>query len=109
MIAELTLDFWVKLLNAEYELILCKPLRRAFPYLEKRQKQRNNVSAPINNIRKFRNRVFHHEPISWNLNKLEEMHNTIYMVLGWINDELPQIAQKNDRVPMLIEKGRTTV
>ena len=74
VIAELTLGFWVRLFNAEYELILWKPLRKAFPYLEKQRRQRNNVSAPINKIRDFRNRVFHHEPISWNLERLEETH-----------------------------------
>lgn len=102
VIAELTLGFWVRLFNAEYELILWKPLRKAFPYLEKRQRQRNNVSAPINKIRDFRNRVFHHEPISWNLDRLEETHARIFTVMGWINKDLPEIAQKIDRVPEVI-------
>jgi len=100
--AELTLGFWVRLLNAEYELILWKPLRKAFPYLEKQQRQRNNVSAPINKIRDFRNRVFHHEPISWNLNRLEETHTRILTVMSWINKDLPEIAKKIDRVPKVI-------
>ncbi len=86
--AELTLGFWVRLFNAEYELILWKPLRKAFPYLEKHQRQRNNVSAPINKIREFRNRVFHHEPISWNLEKLWETHTRIVTVMSWINKDL---------------------
>jgi hypothetical protein len=102
VIAELTLGFWVRLFNAEYELILWKPLRKAFPYLEKQQRQRNNVSAPINKIRDFRNRVFHHEPISWNLDRLEETHTRILKVMSWINKDLPTIAQEIDRVPMVI-------
>lgn len=109
VIAELTLGFWVRLFNTEYEHILWKPLRKAFPYLEKNQRQRNNVSAPINKIRDFRNRVFHHEPISWNLDKLEETHSRILKVMGWINRDLPSIAQEIDRVPIVIiavkEKG----
>jgi hypothetical protein len=102
VIAELTLGFWVRLFNAEYELILWKPLRKAFPYLEKQQRQRNNVSAPINKIRDFRNRVFHHEPISCNLERLEETHTRILTVMSWINKDLPEIAQKIDRVPKVI-------
>src|SRR5690606_6041710 len=102
VIAELTMGFWVRLFNAEYELILWKPLRKAFPYLEKSQRQRNNVSAPINKIRDFRNRVFHHEPISWNLERLEETHTRILTVMSWINKDLPEIAQKIDRVPEVI-------
>ncbi len=106
IVAELTLGFWVRLLNAEYELILWKPLRKAFPFLEKNQRQRNKVSAPINKIRSFRNRVFHHEPISWNLEKLEEIHSSILEVMKWLNNDLPKIAKEYDRVPKLIKKAK---
>ena len=50
VVAELTMGFWVRLFNAEFELILWKDLRRAFPFLPKHQKQRKNVSAPLNNF-----------------------------------------------------------
>lgn len=106
VIAELTLGFWVRLLNAEYELVLWKPLRKAFPYVDKKQRQRNKVSAPINKIRDFRNRIFHHEPVSWNLDKLEETHNRIIMVMGWLNKDLPEIAKMHDRTIEIIEKTR---
>jgi len=108
VIAELTLGFWVRLLNTEYERILWKPLRRSFPYLVKAHRQRNKVSAPINKIRDFRNRVFHHEPISWRLDKLEETHVRIIKVMSWINKDLPDIADTIDRVPEVINlvKGR---
>ena len=36
IIAELTLGFWVSLLNSEYEKVLWKDLRRAFPYMPKK-------------------------------------------------------------------------
>ena len=48
IIAELTLGFWVSLLNSEYERILWKDLRRAFPFMLKKQRQRKNVSALLN-------------------------------------------------------------
>lgn len=106
VIAELTMGFWVRLFNAEYELILWKPLRKAFPYLEKSERQRNNVSAPINKIRDFRNRVFHHEPISWNLDRLSETHERILKVMGWLNEDLPQVAKEIDRVPQIINNAK---
>lgn len=106
VIAELTMGFWVRLFNAEYELTLWKPLRKAFPYLEKSQRQRNNVSAPINKIRDFRNRVFHHEPISWNLERLAETHERIIKVMGWLNEDLPEVANEIDRVPQIIMNAR---
>lgn len=54
IVAELTLGFWVSLLNAEYERILWKDLRRAFPYLPKKERQRKIVSAPLNRFRSSR-------------------------------------------------------
>lgn len=58
------------LLNNEYERVLWKDLRRAFPFMPKERRQRKNVSAPLNRFRAFRNRVFHNESICWNLNRV---------------------------------------
>jgi hypothetical protein len=106
VIAELTLGFWVRLLNAEYERVLWKPLRKAFPYLDKTSRQRRNVSAPINKIRNFRNRVFHHEPIAWNINELEKIYRELLLVMKWLNADLPQIAHSIDRVPEVLKIAR---
>ena len=97
VVAELTLGFWVRLFNAEYELILWKDIRRAFPYMPKNERKRNNLSAPLNKIRNFRNRVYHNEPIAWNLNALESIHLEIITVLGWLNNELPNFANEISR------------
>jgi len=104
VIAELTLGFWVRLFNAEYELTLWKPLRKAFPHLKKSKRQRNNVSAPINKIRDFRNRVFHYEPISWNLDRLQETHIRILTVMSWINKDLPKVVEEVNRVDEIIQR-----
>lgn len=107
VIAELTLGFWVRLLNAEYERVLWKSLRKAFPHLDKKQRQRNKISAPVNKIRNFRNRIFHHEPVSWDLDKLEETHERIITVMGWLNKDLPKIAKRHDKAPDTIELTRS--
>ena len=98
IIAELTLGFWVSLLNAEYELLLWKHLRRAFPYMPKHLRQRKNVSSPLNSFRSFRNRVFHNESICWSMKRVKEIHNELYQVMGWINKDLPTWALSLDRV-----------
>lgn len=97
VIAELTLGFWVSLLNAEYEKLLWKDIRRAFPFMPKKEKQRKNVSAPLNVIRAFRNRIFHNESICWNLNRVTEIHSTIIQMMGWINKDLPEWIEPFDR------------
>ena len=89
IIAELTFGFWVTMLNSEYELILWKHLRLAFPYMPKQKRQRKNVSAPCNALRKLRNRVFHHEPICWDIHYFTLLHDTLVEVLGYINRDLP--------------------
>ncbi|MCX6272804.1 MAG: Abi family protein [Bacteroidetes bacterium] len=106
VVAELTLGFWVRLLNSEYERVLWKPLRKAFPFLEKNLRQRHNVSAPVNKIRNFRNRIFHHEPVSWNLGELEKTHQEIIKVMGWLNNNLPTITDSIDRVSIVLSQIR---
>ena len=97
IIAELTLGFWVSLLNAEYERLLWKDLRRAFPYIPKKDRKRKNVPAPLNRFRAFRNRVFHNESICWNMKKVQEIHDELLLVLEWINKDLPEWLTEIDR------------
>lgn len=97
IIAELTLVFWVSLLNSEYERELWKDLRRAFPFIPKKDRQRKNVSAPLNTFRIFRNRVFHNESICWNLDRVEEIHREMMTILSWMNKDVPEWLKQADR------------
>ena len=107
IVAELTLGFWVTLLNSEYEKILWKDLRLAFPNMPKAIRQRKNISAPLNRFRTFRNRVFHHEPICWNLAKIIEIHNEMILVMGWISSDIPTWIMPFDRVASIVNKIET--
>ena len=98
IVAELTFGFWVSLMNSQYERVLWHDLRRAFPYMPKAQKQRKNVSAPLNNFRAFRNRVFHNEPICWSKAYIDNMHKEILQVLYWINKDIPTWLKEFDTV-----------
>jgi hypothetical protein len=89
IIAELTLGFWVSLFNVEYERILWKNLRKVFPNMPKKERQRKKVAPPLNRFRTFRNRIFHHEPISWNLERLKQIHNEMIDVIKWMNRDIP--------------------
>jgi hypothetical protein len=107
IVAELTLGFWVSLLNSRYEKLLWKDLRRAFPYMPKSVRQRKNVSAPLNSLRTFRNRVFHHEPICWNMSVIRKIHDEMTTVMMWINKDLPAwiaLFDRFDAVADSIEK-----
>lgn len=97
IVAELTLGFWVALFNSEYERILWKDLRRAFPFMPKTMRQRKNVSAPLNRFRAFRNRVFHNESICWNIRRVSDIHTEIVEVLGRMNRDVPGWLSQSDR------------
>jgi hypothetical protein len=104
VVAELTFGFWVRLFNTEFELILWKDLRRAFPFMPKYLRKRKHISAPLNNFRNFRNRVFHNEPICWNFDKLQQIHDEIVEVLGWINKDLPLWIASFDRFDQVLQQ-----
>lgn len=103
MNAEFTLGFWVSLLNSDYERILWKDLRRAFPHMPKPIRKRKNVSAPLNRMRRFRNRVFHNEPICWHLEYVESFHCQLLEVLSWIDEDLPAWEKTMDRFDAVCE------
>lgn len=105
---ELTMGFWVVLFNAKYERHLWKALRKSFPYMPKPKRQRKYVSTPLNAIRVLRNRVFHNECISWNLARLEDLHNSILEVCSWINPALPhwiKTVERFDNVILSIKRS----
>lgn len=109
IIAELTFGFWTSLLNSKYEKIYWKSLRNAFPNLPKINKQRHTVSSPINKIRNFRNRIFHHEPITWNTSALKRQHDTICLVLNWMDQDILDYLSEIDHVDKTIRKTEYTV
>jgi len=88
IIAELTLGFWVSLFNVEYERILWKDLRKVFPNMPKKDRQRKKIAPPLNRFRAFRNRIFHHEPISWNMERIKQIHTEILTLLTWMNVDI---------------------
>ena len=106
IVAELTLGFWVSLMNSEYERILWKYLRKAFPYLPKEQRQRRKVSSPLNSFRSFRNRIFHNESICWNLTHVENIHASMIETIGWINKDIPSWMKEFDRFPTVCNEIR---
>jgi len=105
VIAELTLGFWVSLFNVEYERILWKNLRRVFPNMPKTVRQRKHIAPPLNRFRSLRNRIFHHEPISWNLFKLSHIHTEMLTVMGWMHKEIPLWIEAFDRFDSVLQKA----
>lgn len=109
MVAELAFGFWTGLLNARYERIFWpRLLRTAFPAMPNSIRTRKQLSTRLNEIRRLRNRVFHHEPI-WYLRGLAQQHSELLETLHWINPELRATIQLVDRFPEVYQNGLTMV
>lgn len=60
-------------------------------------------------FRTFRNRVFHNESICWNLQRVEEIHQEMITVIGWMNKDVPGWLQLTDRFNDVCRQIRQTM
>lgn len=96
VVAELKFAFWVSLLGPPYDATLWRrTLFKAF--LAGGGKPRSTVHHRFNAIRRFRNRVAHHEPIFHR--PVEQLHNEIIEAIGWMCRDTKLWAQHASRFP----------
>lgn len=80
IVAELKFAFWVGLLSTGYDATLWRRcLYKAFPNAAR---PRRDIHSRFNAIRRFRNRVMHHEPIYHR--PLQQLHDEIIEAIGWM-------------------------
>lgn len=104
MVAELTFGFWTSLFDTKFERVLWKDLRLAFPKCPKMERQRKSISSKLNSIRKLRNRVFHHESISWNINALDNYKKEILEGIDWLDGDLTTFFKDTIRIEEVLRK-----
>lgn len=72
IIAKVTFGFWTNLFNVAFDVnrnplaLWPNLLRPVFPNAPKRARGRNTIQGKLTDIKGFRNKAFHHEPI-WNI------------------------------------------
>ena len=95
LISELNFGFWTKLMfDNHYNIIWRTIFIDVFPYMKiykSIDKSKIYLAHKIDKIRKFRNRIFHYEPI-FNKNNLDEIHQDIIDILGWIDVDLQKLT-----------------
>lgn len=80
IIAELKFSFWIGLLGQDYDNTTWRSaLHKAFPNTKDRRKK---IQNRLNVIRRFRNRIAHHEPIFHK--DLQVTHDEIIEAIGWM-------------------------
>lgn len=106
IISELSFGFWTSLFDTKFEMTLWKTLRLAFPNCPKEIRKRRTMSSKFNSVRKLRNRIFHHEAITWNLDVVLEYEKEILEALDWLNKYLISWLEGLNHLDNVIEKNR---
>ncbi|WP_304088932.1 hypothetical protein [Maridesulfovibrio ferrireducens] len=92
IVAELSFGFWSALVARRYSASLVPVLlRECFRDIPASSRRQVYLSATLNALRMFRNRVFHHEPI-WYLSDLADKFNTIMQLVIWLSPELYRVV-----------------
>ncbi len=106
LVAELNLGFWNRLFNRKCAALLWKPLRVIFINTPKNLRQRDKIDESIYKIRTLRNRIFHFEPIFYNLNEIETRYNNMLILLKWLDNDLPKLIDDIDQFTIILEKAK---
>lgn len=109
IIAEQSFGFWTDFFEVHnYKLLKGKPIQ-VFNNLPSGY-GRKEVNDLLNNIRRFRNRINHNEPICFNKIEIDFsnsllVYNAIINLLNWIDPELINFTSDIDSVLSTIEKA----
>ena len=109
IISELSFGFWTSLLDSRFERTLWKNLRLSFPNCPKSIRKRKTMSSKFNGIRKLRNRIFHHESISWNIEALQNYRNEIVEGIDWLDKDLVNWCEDLMHINQTIEENRLLI
>ncbi|KAA0921651.1 hypothetical protein [Rhodococcus sp. ANT_H53B] len=98
VVSTLMFGFWTGLVGpggrAQYETKLWNPaLTKAFPHY---RGSRSGLHSILDDVREFRNRVAHHEPIIWN--DPAAMRSTLLQVAGYIDPSVAKFIDQSDRI-----------
>lgn len=84
LVSELPFGFWTGLMAKSYERTIWHPLlKKIFPHIPKAYRTRACINERFKNVRKLRNRVFHHQRI-WHYPDLLAQKQAIIDAIYWI-------------------------
>ena len=109
IIAKLSFGFWTSLFDSRFEMSLWKNLRLAFPNCQKKIRKRKTMSSKFNGIRKLRNRIFHHEAITWDLGVVKNYKKEIVEGIDWLDKGLVDWSDDLIHIDRVIEKRQKLI
>ncbi len=100
LVSELSFGFWMMLFKKPYQQYLrYSELKQIFPNLPSSKDKsinRHFVFTKLNNIRLFRNKVFHHDKII-SKQEYQNMMDEIYEVLSYFDEKIVNITKELNR------------
>lgn len=99
LVAELSFAFWVGLLATQYDATLWRQALHAC-FKATRGQKRSVVHSRLNAVRRFRNRIAHHEAIYDR--PLERLHREMIEAIGWMCTDTCAWAEHHSRVATVL-------
>lgn len=109
VVSELSFGFWTSLLDSRFERTLWKSIRHSFSNCPKEIRKRKTMSTKFNAVRKLRNRIFHHESITWNLDVLCSYKKQITEGIDWLDKGLLKWSEDMFRYEKVLEENKTKI
>ncbi|MGI3163744.1 hypothetical protein [Pseudooceanicola sp. 200-1SW] len=101
MTAELNFGFWVNMLLARHETVFWPDLHGSFPHLPG-EVTYARLFRRCNEVREFRNRIFHHEPILHR--DLSKEYSQIMELITWLSPEKARWIKQYSRVMTVLRQ-----
>lgn len=110
VIAEQSLGFWTSLFNTHHYRILSGSVIHCFPN-KPNQIQRKQLNLILDDIRDFRNRVYHNEPVCFNGNAIDfakaiQIRADIYNALNWMDSDTAAYVAPLDDIQATIQAAQ---
>ena len=108
IIAELNFGFWTELLTSrdnKYTDMWRRIFLDVFPNYKIKSsidQDKTSIALKIDDIRNFRNRIFHYEPI-YNQSDLTKKHMDIFDILTWLNENMKILNELFDEFKNIVE------
>jgi hypothetical protein len=104
LVAELKFGFWTSLVDTRYHRLWPKIIKAVVPAMPNSIRTRGEISKRMNAVRLLRNAVSHHHSI-WHWQDLEERHETIHILIDWIEPAYGAFVKGQDRFPEVLKGG----
>jgi hypothetical protein len=110
LIAKLGFGFWCALCRAPYDhsrpggpQLWPRLLKPAFPFLLPHMRKRQTVQTRLDDIREFRNRIAHHEPV-WDHDLLRR-YDEILGALSWMYPNMAKAVRVSGNLEPTLKQG----